>query len=230
MPIVALESTIITHGLPYPDNLKCARNLENIIRNKKCVPATIAILNGEMCVGIDDEQLEYMSQNAKSFKKCSRRDLSLVLSQKLNGSTTVSATMVICKLSGIKIFVTGGIGGVHRGVAETWDVSADLIEFSQTNVAVVSAGAKSILDIPRTLEYLETFGVPVIGYGTMNFPEFFISNSGYKCSGMVKNAEEAAKLLKYQFEVLKLQNGVLIANPVPVEQEAEGQLIKKCIE
>lgn len=171
-PIVALESTIISHGMPYPQNVKTALEVEKLIKDRGAIPATIAILNGRIKVGLEEEEIEYLGR-AIDVKKVSRRDLPFIISKGLNGATTVASTMIIANLAGIKVFVTGGIGGVHRGAKETFDISADLQELAHTNVAVVCAGAKSILDLSLTLEYLETFGVPVVGFKTKSFLPFY---------------------------------------------------------
>ncbi|XP_076247459.1 pseudouridine-5'-phosphate glycosidase-like [Calliopsis andreniformis] len=218
LPIVALESTIITHGMPYPDNLRTAVKVENIIRAKGAVPATIGILSGQICIGLNQDQLEILAQAdfAKTIK-CSRRDISSIVSQKLNGGTTVSATMLLANLSGIQIMATGGIGGVHRGAELTFDISTDLIELGRTPVAVVCSGVKSILDIEKTLEYLETQGVPVIKIGETNhFPAFYCTETFNKITvpHKVSNSKEAANILKAQRE-LGLQTGLLFAVSIP---------------
>jgi len=175
--IVALESTIISHGMPYPQNVKTALEVEKIVRKNGAIPATIAIIEGQMCVGLNHNQIELIGKSGSSVTKVSRRDLAIILARKANGATTVAATMIIAAMAGIEIFATGGIGGVHRGGAQTMDVSADLQELAQTNVTVVCAGAKSILDLELTLEYLETQGVPVIGYQTQEFPALVYNNA-----------------------------------------------------
>lgn len=178
-PVVALESTIITHGMEYPVNRDTALAVEQIVRNGGAIPATIAIINGVVKIGLTNEDIEKLaSEGRKNSRKCSRRDLAFVMAKKMNGSTTVAGTMYLAQLAGIKIFVTGGIGGVHRKAEETFDISADLTELSRTPVGVVCAGVKSILDIPKTLEYLETMGVPVVSYGQDDFPDFFTRSSG----------------------------------------------------
>lgn len=219
-PVVALESTIISHGMPYPTNVQTAREVENIIRAHGATPATIAILNGRIKIGLSDEDLEFLARtdNRDQIAKVSRRDFAYVLSKGLHGATTVAATMIAAHLAGIRVFVTGGIGGVHRGAAETMDISADLMELAQTNVAVVCAGAKSILDLGLTLEYLETHGVPVIGYQTEAFPAFYCRTSGYNANFSVEGAADTAEFLRTKW-ALGLQGGVVIANPVP-EQHA----------
>ncbi|EGR33347.1 indigoidine synthase a family protein, putative [Ichthyophthirius multifiliis] len=229
-PVVALESTIITHGMEYPTNVQTALQVEQQVRLGGGIPATIAIISGRIKVGVCHEEIEYLGKEGQKCKKCSRRDLSDCLIKKQNGSTTVSATMICANLAGIKIFVTGGIGGVHRGAETTFDISTDLIELGQTQVVVVSSGAKSILDIPKTLEYLETQGVPVVGYKTDKFPEFFISDSGFYNSTKCDSDKEIAELIYMQFNCLNLQNGILVTVPIPQEQEADGQKIKNAVD
>ena len=210
-PIVALESTLITHGLPRPRNLEVAQLLEQTVRDGGAVPATIAILRGELHVGLTAEELTLLA-NTDDVRKVSRRDLPIVLAQKLNGATTVAATMWIAAQAGIKIFATGGIGGVHRG--QFYDVSADLPELAQTPVVVVCAGAKAILDLPLTLEWLETHGVPVLGFETDTFPAFYSKSSGLPIDARVNTAVEAAQIIKAKFN-LGLAGGILIGVPVP---------------
>jgi len=226
-PVVALESTIISHGMPYPQNLEMALNVENIIRKEGAVPATIAILGGRIKVGLSKDEIEYLGK-AKNVIKTSRRDIPFIVSKKLDGATTVASTMIIAALAGIKVFATGGIGGVHRGAQETFDISADLQELAKTNVAVVCAGAKSILDIGLTLEYLETYGVPVVGYGTDEFPAFYTRKSGYKVDYRVDSAEELAVAIKTKWN-LGLNGGVVVANPIPEEYEMDYDVITKAI-
>jgi pseudouridylate synthase len=216
-PVVALESTIISHGMPYPQNINTAIEVENIVRENGAVPATIAIFNGKCFAGLTKEQLEYFA-SAKDVWKVSLRDMPFVISKNLYGATTVAATMRIAAMAGIKIFVTGGIGGVHRDAASTMDISADLTEMAQTSVAVVSAGVKSILDIRLTLEYLETKGIPVVTIGQDEFPSFYTRNSGFHSPLRLDSASEIANLLHTKWG-LRLNGSVLIANPVPVEQE-----------
>jgi len=227
-PIVALESTIISHGMPYPQNLEVAMEVESTVRNNGATPATIAILDGRLHVGLSAEELESFAQK-KDVMKCSRRDLPFVVSKKIHGATGVAATMIIAEMAGIKIFVTGGIGGVHRNAENTWDVSADLIELSQTNVAVVSAGAKAILDLPKTLEYLETFGVPVIGFNTEEFPAFYTRSSGLKLSLQLNSAKEMASFLQAKWN-MNLKGGAIIANPIPKEFELNQNEIEEAIQ
>lgn len=212
LPIVALESTIISHGMPYPTNLEVAKKCEETVRNNGAIPATIAIINGDLVVGVDEEQLEYLA-TSKDILKVSRRDMAYVVANKLSGATTVAATMIIAKLAGIDVFATGGIGGVHRGVEETWDISADLEELAITDVCVVCAGAKAILDLPKTLEYLETKGVLVVGYNTNDLPAFFTRNSGIEVPIRIDTPLEIAKVIKAKKD-LKINNGILITNPI----------------
>ena len=226
-PVVALESTIISHGMPYPQNVETASKVEKIIKDKGAIPATIAILNGKIKVGLERDEIEYLGK-ATDVKKVSRRDLPFVLSKGLDGATTVASTMIIANLAGIKVFVTGGIGGVHRGAEKTFDISADLQELARTNVAVVCAGAKSILDLGLTLEYLETFGVPVIGFKTEEFPAFFTRKSGFKVDYRIEDEGELAKIIKTKWG-LGLDGGVVVANPIPKEYEMDPKIIDKAI-
>jgi pseudouridine-5'-phosphate glycosidase len=213
-PVVALESTIISHGMPFPQNLQCAREVEDIIRANGAIPATIGILSGEIFVGMSSAQLETFAQTP--CVKVSRRDLSTVIGTKGNGATTVATTMLIAHMAGIPIFVTGGIGGVHRGAEATWDVSADLTELGRTPVAVVCAGAKSILDLPKTLEYLETQGVSVIGLRTRTFPAFFTPSSGLPVPTVCETESEVAAIINSHND-LALKSGMVIGNPIPAE-------------
>lgn len=216
-PVVALESTIIAHGMPYPQNIETARAVEEIVRSNGAIPATIAIIKGKCTVGLTDEELAYFGQ-AKDILKVSLRDLSYVISQELYGATTVAATMRIASIAGIQIFVTGGIGGVHRGAENSMDISADLTEMEHTNVAVVSAGVKSILDIGLTLEYLETKGIPVVTFGQQAFPSFYSRTSGYNSPIQLDCPKAIAAMLKVKWD-MQLNGSVLIANPVPAHQE-----------
>jgi len=227
-PVVALESTIISHGMPFPDNLAVASDVENEVRKHGAVPATIAIVKGKICVGLERETLERFAQ-AVDVMKCSRRDIPFAVSQEMNGATTVSATMIIAAMAGIDVFATGGIGGVHRGAESTWDVSADLPEFAQTAVAVVSAGAKAILDLPKTLEYLETLGVPVIGYQTDEFPAFYSRTSGLKLPKTLQTTESIAAFI-HEKKRMNLGGGVLVANPIPQEFEIDRRMIEPAID
>jgi len=226
-PIVALESTIIAHGMPYPQNIKTATKVEEIIRERGAVPATIAIMDGKIKVGLTSEELTTLAQES-DVEKVSRRDLAAVLSMKKMGATTVAATMICAELANISVFVTGGIGGVHRGALETMDISADLQELAKTNVAVICAGAKSILDIGLTLEYLETQGVPVVGYQTDQFPAFYTRESGFGVDVHGHSAEEVAEMLKVKWD-LNLKGGVVIGNPVPLEDEMQKSVIDSII-
>lgn len=230
-PLVALESTIISHGMPYPQNLETALEVENKVRKHGAVPATIAIINGKIKIGLSAEDLEILANGSSSVReifKASRRDIPYMISQKLNAATTVAATMIFAEMVGIKIFATGGIGGVHRNARKTFDISADLTELSNTNVAVVSAGVKSILDIGLTLEYLETLGVPVIGFRTNDFPAFYTRESGFKVNYKLDSPEEIAEALKTKW-ILGLRGGMIIANPIPEEFSMEKKIIEVAI-
>lgn len=228
-PIVALESTIISHGMPYPQNVETALNVEQIVRENGAVPATIAIINGKLKAGLNKEEIEYLGKKGREVIKVSRRDIPYVVSKKLDGATTVAGTMIIAALAGIKVFATGGIGGVHRNAQETFDISADLQELANTNVAVVCAGAKSILDLGLTLEYLETFGVPVIGYQTVELPAFYTRKSGFNVNFRLDSPEEIANFLKVKWD-LNLKGGAVIANPIPEEYQMDYEVITKAIE
>jgi len=227
-PIVALESTIISHGMPYPQNVETALELERIIKDRGAVPATIAILEGKLKVGLTEDEIEYFGKSRKILK-VSRSDIPYVVSEKLDGATTVAATMIISNLAGIKVFATGGIGGVHRGAGRTFDISADLQELAKTNVAVVCAGVKSILDIGLTLEYLETYGVPVIGFKTEEFPAFFTRKSGFGVDYTVDDEKKLANIIKTKWN-LGLQGGVVIGNPIPEKYEMNYIRINRAIE
>lgn len=216
-PVVALESTIISHGMPYPQNVEMANHTEQIIRDNGATPATIAIIDGKIQVGLDEDQLELLA-TAEEVEKVSRRDLAEVLAAGKLGATTVATTMIGADLAGIKVFVTGGIGGVHRGYEEHMDVSADLEELGKTPVTVVCAGAKAILDLPRTLEYLETKGVPVLGYQTDYLPAFFSSTSEHKLNTRVDSPDEIANIMKYS-DALDFDGGILVTNPVSEADE-----------
>jgi pseudouridine-5'-phosphate glycosidase len=213
--IVALESTIISHGMPYPQNVQMAREVEQIIRATGAVPATIAIMDGKICVGLNEQQLELLATSPDAMK-VSRSDLPFVLAQNRLGATTVAATMICAELAAIKVFVTGGIGGVHRGAETSFDISADLQELAHTSVAVVCAGVKSILDIGLTLEYLETYGVPVVSVGQRGFPAFFTRESGFQADFQLDTPAEQAAFIHTKWQ-LGLQGGVVISNPVPAE-------------
>jgi pseudouridine-5'-phosphate glycosidase len=226
-PIVALESTIISHGMPYPQNVQTAREVEQVIRDAGAVPATIAIIDGRICVGLDGEQLELLGQSKEAIK-VSRRDLAYVLATKKLGATTVAATMICAALAGIQVFVTGGIGGVHRGAETSFDISADLQELAQTSVAVVCAGVKSILDIGLTLEYLETHGVPVVSVGQAAFPAFFTRDSGFKADFQLDTPEEQALFIRTKWR-LGLAGGVVVSNPVPEAMAMQSEEIDAII-
>lgn len=227
LPIVALESTIISHGMPWPQNVITAKLVEDEVRKYGAVPATIAIKDGKCLVGLSEDDIDNFGQ-AKDVWKVSLRDMPYVISKKLPGATTVAATMRIASMVGIKIFATGGIGGVHRGAETTMDISADLTEMGETNVAVVGAGVKSILDIGLTLEYLETLGVPVVTYGQDEFPSFYSSKSGFKSPLRLDTPEAMALLLKAKWE-LGINGSVLIANPIPQEYEMGQDAIEEHI-
>ncbi len=227
-PVVALESTIISHGMPYPKNVETALNVEKIIIENGAVPATIAILKGRVKIGLTKEEIDYLGKG-KEVVKTSRRDLPVVIAKGLDGATTVATTMILANLAKIKVFVTGGIGGVHRGASETFDISADLEELARTNVAVICAGVKSILDIGLTLEYLETKGVPVIGYQTDEMPAFYTQKSGFKVDYRVDSTEELAKTIKIKWDLV-LNGGVVVANPIPEEFSMDYNVINHAIE
>jgi pseudouridine-5'-phosphate glycosidase len=227
-PVVALESTIISHGMPYPQNIETALEVEEIVRKNGAVPATIAIFNGKCHAGLSNEQLEYFA-SAKDVWKVSLRDMPYVVSKKLYGATTVAATMRIAAMAGIKIFATGGIGGVHRNANETMDISADLTEMEETSVAVVSAGIKSILDIGLTLEYLETKGIAVVTIGQDEFPSFYSSKSGFNSPFRLDTVEEIAAMINTKWQ-LGLTGAVLVANPVPLTQEIAADEIEPYIQ
>lgn len=214
-PVVALESTILSHGMPYPENLEFAHKVEEVIRAEGAIPATMAVIGGKLKVGLNSEELEIMCR-AENVGKMSRRDIPVYLATGKTGATTVATTMLIASLAGIRVFATGGIGGVHRGGENTMDISADLQEFANTPVAVVTAGAKQILDIGRTLEYLETFGVPVLGFRTDEFPAFYCRTSGYKLDYCCQDEEEVAKIMNTKWE-LGMKGGLVIGNPIPEE-------------
>ena len=227
LPIVALESTIISHGMPYPNNIETALMVEDTVRSNNAIPATIAIINGRLKVGLSNKEIEFLATNNK-VRKVSRRDLAIAVSKKLSGSTTVASTMIIAKLAKIAVFATGGIGGVHRGAEKTFDISADLEELSKTNVCVVCAGPKAILDIGLTLEYLETKGVPVIGYKTSELPAFYSSKSGFNVDYRVDAALDIAEILKTKWD-LSIKGGVLVTNPIPISFELESVMMNEAI-
>ena len=225
--VIALESTIISHGMPYPRNVETALNCEKIIRENGCVPATIGIIDGVGVIGMSEGEIEEFGKR-KGIAKVSRRDLPIVVAKKLWGATTVATTMILANMAGIELFVTGGIGGVHRGAQETFDISADLQELANTNVSVICAGAKAILDLPLTLEYLETFGVPVLGYQTEELPAFYTRTSGLKVDYRMDSAKEIAEVIKTKRE-LDLKGGVLITNPIPEEFAMDKEEMDKAI-
>ena len=226
-PVVALESTIISHGMPYPKNVATALEVERVIREHGAIPATIGVIDGDPVVGMTPEEIEEFGKR-KGIIKVSRRDLPVVYAKRLWAATTVAATMIIANQAGIKLFVTGGIGGVHRGAQETMDISADLQELAKTNVTVICAGAKAILDLPLTLEYLETMGVPVLGYKTEELPAFYTAHSGLKVDYKLENAKEAAMVMKEK-ERNNLQGGILITNPIPEEYSMDKEVIDNAI-
>ena len=228
-PVVALESTIISHGMPYPQNVETALNVEKIIRENGAVPATIAILGGRLKAGLSPAEIEYLGKQGQKVTKASRRDLSVLVAQGADGATTVATTMMIAHMAGIKLFATGGIGGVHRGAETTMDISADLEELGQTDVMVVCAGAKAILDLKLTLEYLETKGVPVLGYQTQELPAFYTRTSGLKVDYQVDSPEMLAKILKTQHD-LGLHGGILVTNPIPEQYSMDADAINAVID
>ena len=227
-PVVALESTIISHGMPYPQNIETAKACEEIIRENGAVPATTAIIGGKIKIGLSDEELEFMA-TSKDIIKTSRRDFAYIVSRGLNGATTVASTIIASRLAGIKIFVTGGLGGVHRHAEVTFDISRDLEELAANDIMIVCAGCKSILDIGLTLEYLETKGVPVFGYQTDYMPAFFTRKSEFKVDYNIKNPKEAAEAAKAQWE-LGLQGGILLTNPIPESDSMDEEKINTAIE
>lgn len=227
-PVVALESTIISHGMPYPKNVETALRVEKTIREHGAVPATIGIIDGDAIVGMTPEEIEQFGKR-KGIIKVSRRDLPVVYAKKLWAATTVAATMIVANQAGIEVFVTGGIGGVHRGAEKTMDISADLQELAKTNVTVVCAGAKAIIDLPLTLEYLETMGVPVLGYKTEELPAFYTAHSGLKVDYAIEDAEVAAHIIKEKRNN-DLKGGILITNPIPEEFAMDAKVINDAIE
>ncbi len=227
--VVALESTIIAHGMPFPQNLEMARDVERVITQYGAVPATIAIVDGELRAGLDDTALEHFAKTGPSIMKVSTRDMPYVVSKNLTGATTVASTMRIAAMAGIAIFATGGMGGAHRGAEKNFDISADLMEFAHSNVAVVTAGAKAILDLALTLEILETQGVPVVGYGTDEFPAFYSRQSGHQLTQRVDNPEQIASLMHSKWR-MGLNGGIVVANPIPIEDEIPGYTIRPHID
>ena len=228
-PVVALESTIISHGMPYPKNVETALLVEQTIRDNGAVPATIAVIGGRLKAGLSHEEIEYLGKIGRGVAKASRRDLPALVARGADGATTVTTTMIIAHMAGINVFATGGIGGVHRGAEVTMDISADLEELAQTPVMVVCAGAKSILDLGLTLEYLETKGVPVIGYGTDELPAFYTRKSGFGVDYRVDSPEELAAMFRAQRE-LNYKGGMLVTNPIPEQYAMDKEVIDKAIE
>ena len=228
-PVVALESTIISHGMPYPQNVETALKVEQIIRDSGAVPATIAILGGRLKAGLTAEEIEYLGKKGQDVTKASRRDLAVLVSRKADGATTVTTTMMIAHMAGIQVFATGGIGGVHRGAETTMDISADLEELASTPVMVVCAGAKSILDLGLTLEYLETHGVPVLGYGTKELPAFYTRKSGFEVDYRVDTPAELAAAFRASLD-LGLRGGMLVTTPIPEEFSMDPAVINKAID
>ena len=228
-PVVALESTIIAHGMAYPQNAETAFAVEKIIRDEGVVPATIAVRTGKLKVGLSETEIETLARNGTSIEKLSTRDLPHAVAMGRDGATTVASTMRIAALAGIRIFATGGIGGVHRGAATSFDISADLGEMALSNVAVVTAGAKAILDLSLTMERLETLGVPVVGFGTDEFPAFYSRSSGLKCPMRVDKAEDMAALMRAKWE-MGLRGGIVVANPIPADYEIPASEITPLIE
>lgn len=227
IPVVALESTIISHGMPYPKNVKTALEVEKAILDEGVIPATIGIIDGVAIIGMNEEEIEQFGKK-QGILKVSRRDLPMVYAKKLWGATTVAATMILAAQAGIEIFVTGGIGGVHRDATKTFDISADLEELAKTNVTVICAGCKSVLDLPLTMEYLETKGVPVLGYKTNELPDFYTSSSGIKLEHSVQSPSEAAQII-LEKRINKLEGGILITNPIPKQFEMDKEVINKAI-
>ena len=228
-PVVALESTIISHGMPYPQNVETALKVEKIIRENGAVPATIAIIGGRLKAGLSKEEIEHLGKAGTAVAKASRRDLPVLCAKGMDGATTVATTMIIAAMAGISVFATGGVGGVHRGAEVTMDISADLEELGRTNVMVVCAGAKSILDLGLTLEYLETKGVPVIGYGTSELPAFYTRKSGFGVDYRLDTPEELAAAFAAKMK-MGLQGGMLVTNPIPEEYSMDPDRINAAIE
>ena len=228
-PVVALESTIISHGMPYPQNVETALNVEKIIRENGAVPATIAIIGGRLKAGLSKEEIEHLGKAGTAVTKASRRDLPVLCAKGMDGATTVATTMIIAAMAGISVFATGGVGGVHRGAEVTMDISADLEELGRTNVMVVCAGAKSSLDLGLTLEYLETKGVPVIGYGTSELPAFYTRKSGFGVDYRLDTPEELAAAFAAKMK-MGLQGGMLVTNPIPEEYSMDPDRINAAIE
>ncbi|KIO37177.1 pseudouridine-5'-phosphate glycosidase [Shewanella sp. cp20] len=227
-PVVALESTIISHGMPYPQNVETALKVEQIIRDNGAVPATIAILKGRLKVGMTHEEIEYLGKAGQAVIKTSRRDIPFIVAKQADGATTVASTMILAAMAGIKVFATGGIGGVHRGAQQTFDISADLQELANTDVAVVCAGAKSILDIGLTLEYLETQGVPVVGYETETLPAFYTRESDFGVDYRLDTPKQVADAMTAKWQ-MGLKGGVVVANPIPAEYALDKAMIDQVI-
>ena len=228
-PVVALESTIISHGMPYPQNVETALRVEQVIRDNGAVPATIAVIGGRLKAGLTPEEIEYFGKKGRAIAKASRRDLAMLCARGEDGATTVTTTMIIAHMAGIRIFATGGIGGVHRGAQTTMDISADLEELAHTPVMVICAGAKSILDLGLTLEYLETHGVPVLGYQTKELPAFYTRHSGFGVDYQVNSPQELAQALKTQQD-LGFPGGMLVTNPIPEEYSMPKDVIDAAID
>lgn len=228
-PVVALESTIISHGMPYPQNVETALRVEKTIRDAGAVPATVAVIGGRLKAGLSPEEIEHLGRSGRAVAKASRRDLPVLVARKQDGATTVTTTMIIAAMAGIKVFATGGIGGVHRGAQTTMDISADLEELAQTPVMVICAGAKSILDLGLTLEYLETKGVPVIGYGTDELPAFYTRRSGFKVDYRLDTPEELAAAFRAKLD-MGLRGGMLVTNPIPEEFSMDPDRINAAID
>ena len=228
-PVVALESTIISHGMPYPQNVETALAVEQIIRDNGAVPATVCVIGGRLKAGCSREEIEYLGKTGYAVTKASRRDLPVLVARGMDGATTVTTTMMIAHMAGISVFATGGIGGVHRGAETTMDISADLEELAQTPVMVICAGAKSILDLGLTLEYLETKGVPVLGYGTEELPAFYTRHSGFKVDYRIDTPEELAAAFAAQRE-MGLKTGMLVTNPIPEEYSMDKSVIDAAID
>ena len=228
-PVVALESTIISHGMPYPQNVETALAVEKIIRDNGAVPATVAVIGGRLKAGLEPEEIEYFGRKGPKIAKASRRDLAVLCARGEDGATTVTTTMMIADMAGIRVFATGGVGGVHRGAETTMDISADLEELASTSVMVVCAGCKSILDLGLTLEYLETHGVPVVGYGTEILPAFYTRESGFRVDYRMDTPEEIAKAFRIKQEI-GLRGGMLVTNPIPAEYSMDPVVIGKAID
>ena len=228
-PVVALESTIISHGMPYPQNVETAYACERVCRENGAVPATCAIIGGKLCAGLTPEEIDYLGREGTKVTKASRRDLPLLIAKGMDGATTVAATMIVAHMAGIKVFATGGIGGVHRNGQDTMDVSADLDELGKTPMCVVCAGAKAILDLPRTMEYLETKGVPVIGFGTDELPAFYTAKSGIPLTWRVDDPKEVADAI-HAAEDMGFEGGMLVTVPIPAEWSMDADYINKAID